>query len=243
MRRVLTLVLGMLIGQWLAFAATPSPATFHALGLAAWERTDYAEALRLWSHGAALQPDNALLQYRRATALARLGQPSAAADAYRLVVLLEPSANIARLAEQGLVSLNAAVAGVSDRETTVPVESSRGVWMLSVVLNGGFVARFILDTGSTFTIIAPSLAHALGLPAVATSARVELQTLAGQTVGAGGTLASIRVGEAELRDVAIVVHDPGSGVDGILGNSFLGHYRLTLDADRRLLHLRPTVRN
>ena len=35
-----------------------------------------------------------------------------------------------------------------------------------------------------------------------------------------------------------VVHDPGLELDGILGNSFLGRFVVTLDADRRLLHLK-----
>jgi hypothetical protein len=37
----------------------------------------------------------------------------------------------------------------------------------------------------------------------------------------------------------VVVHDPGPGLDGILGNTFLSHYRLTLDSDRRQLRLQP----
>ena len=67
---------------------------------------------------------------------------------------------------------------------------------------------------------------------------MELQTLGGVTTGSVTRVASIRVGAAEVRDVIVVVHDPGPGIDGILGNTFLGRYRLTLDADRRLLSLR-----
>jgi predicted aspartyl protease len=67
---------------------------------------------------------------------------------------------------------------------------------------------------------------------------VELQTLAGQTTAPTVRLSSISVGAAELRNVTAVVHDPGPDLDGILGNSFLGRYRVTLDADRHLLHLR-----
>ena len=37
---------------------------------------------------------------------------------------------------------------------------------------------------------------------------------------------------------AIVLHEPGWGLDGILGNTFLNRYRVTLDADRRQLQLR-----
>ena len=39
---LLGLVVGVLIGQWLAFAGSPSPSDFHRQGLAAWERRDYA---------------------------------------------------------------------------------------------------------------------------------------------------------------------------------------------------------
>jgi hypothetical protein len=98
-----------------------------------------------------------------------------------------------------------------------------------------------VDTGSSFTIVAPGLATALGLPALGALGVIELQTPAGQTAGAAPTLSSLRVGSAELRDVPIVVHDPGPGIDGILGNSFLAQYRLPLDAGRRQLHLRPAA--
>lgn len=241
MRHSLMLALGIFIGQWLAFAAAPSPASFHTLGLAAWERRDYAEALRHWSHGVAFQPANPLLHYRRATALARLGQAQAAADAYRLVLLLEPPIEIARLAQEGLAGLDGAAARALGAETTVPVEPSRGVWVTTVVLNGQRAARFIVDTGSSFTIVAPALATALSLPTRGARGAIELQTLAGQTAGAATTLASLRVGSAERRDVSVVIHDPGAEIDGILGNTFLAHYRLTLDADRHQLHLRPAA--
>jgi len=45
----------------------------------------------------------------------------------------------------------------------------------------------------------------------------------------------------EMRDAPVVLHDPGSGLDGILGNTFLSRYRVTVDADRRVLVLRQLV--
>ena len=53
---------------------------------------------------------------------------------------------------------------------------------------------------------------------------------------------SLQVGDATLRDVPVVLHDPGPGVDGILGNTFLSHYLVTVDADRRQLSLGPLDR-
>jgi predicted aspartyl protease len=63
-------------------------------------------------------------------------------------------------------------------------------------------------------------------------------TLGGKTAGPSATAASLRVGDQEMRDAPVVLHDPGSGLDGILGNTFLSRYRVTVDADRRLLVLR-----
>ena len=72
---------------------------------------------------------------------------------------------------------------------------------------------------------------------------VELQTLGGRTAGSPAIVGSLRVGDLELRDAPVVLHDPGPGLDGILGNTFLSRYQVTVDADRRQLHLRPIVRD
>jgi clan AA aspartic protease (TIGR02281 family) len=221
--RCLTLVLGVLIGQWLAFGAATSPADLHALGMDAWERGDHAEALRVWSHAVTLQPDNPILHFRRATALAELGQRHAAADAFRLALIFEPPAPLADQALRALGRLEAPAVSGEGGDTTVAVEPSH--------------ARFLVDTGSSVTVVAPALAEALGLRAETSQSTVELQTLAGLTVGPVATLTSLRLGSAELKDLAVVVHDPGPAVDGILGNTFLSRYRVTLDADRRLLYL------
>jgi len=233
-RPILSLALGLLIGQWLAFGALPSPADFHALGVAAWHQRDYAGALRHWSEGVTVRPDDPLLHYRRATALARLGQWHAAADAYRIAMLLDPPPALARLAREGLAQLRAAPNGSVD--TVVPLEPLRGVWLATVRLNGGYEARFLVDTGSSVTIVAPALAAAVGLPPSAAST-IQLQTVGGPAAGPAATVPVLRVGAAEASNIPVVIHDPGPGIDGILGNSFLGRYRVTLDAHRRLLHL------
>src|SRR5262245_13688439 len=121
-------------------------------------------------------------------------------------------------------------------DTTVPLEAVRGVWVTRVLLNGTRRARFLVDTGSSVTIVAPPLAASLGLT-TSMGSGVELRTVAGPTAGPAGRLATLRVGDAELRDVPVVVHDAGLEMDGILGNSFLGRYQLVLDSHRRLLHL------
>lgn len=230
------MAIGVLIGQCLAFGAAPSPAGLYMAGMSAAARRDDAEALRIWSRAASLHPDNATFQFRRGEALAGLGHRHSAADAYRLALRLDPPPPIAGLARQGLERLDAVVTRTGALDTVVPLEEARGVWIVPVLLNGAHAARFLLDTGSSVTLLSPRLAASLadGLPARET---VQLQTLSGITTGPLGRLGSLRIGDAELRDVPVVLHEPGPGIDGILGNTVLSRYRLTLDADHRLLHL------
>jgi clan AA aspartic protease (TIGR02281 family) len=234
MRRVLSFVAGVLVGQWLVFGAALSPADLHIRASTAWERGDYPEALRLWSQAVNLQPANAELQYLRGRALAALGLRASAADAFQVTLLLEPESRVARDALDGLAKLQPAAA---EREVLVPIESGLGVWVVPAVVNGQR-GRFLLDTGSSVIVIGPTLAAASGVKPAAGREAIELHTLGGRTRGPSATVARLEVGEAVLQDVPVVLHDPGPGVDGILGNTFLAHYRVTLDTDGRQLVLR-----
>lgn len=236
-RQVLTVTLSLLIGQLLAFGAVPSAGDLYSRGMAAAAHHDASEALRIWSRAATLHPDNAAFHYRRAEALAALGHRQSAAEAYRLALRLDPPYALAGLVREGLQRLDVVTTRAGAFETVVPLEEARGVWIVNVVLNGSRPARFLVDTGSSVTLVSPLLGATLGLTAALSRIPVELQTLSGLTTGSEGRLSSLQIGGAELRDVPVVVHDPGPGIDGILGNTVLGRYRLTLDGDRRLLHL------
>jgi clan AA aspartic protease (TIGR02281 family) len=237
-RRVLVFVIGVVVGQWLVFGAAVSPADYHLRAQEAWEHRDYLEAMTLWSYAASLQPANPTFHYHRAAALARLGLTFSAVDAYQMVLLLEPPPALARQVLDDLARMNQPGA-TTVQETTVPLERGLGVWMAQVVINDSRSGRFLVDTGSSVTVISPAFATDLGIAARASGQPVELQTLGGRTAGPPATVASLRVGSLELKDAPVVLHDPGPGLDGILGNTFLARYRVTVDADRRQLHLRP----
>jgi predicted aspartyl protease len=241
MRRVLTFVLGVMIGQWLVFGAAASPAEYHLRAQRAMEARDYLEAMQLWSQAAALQPSEPTFHYYRGTALARLGLKVSAIDAFQMALLLEPPARLARLVLQEMARLNQS--GVTVQETTVPLEHGLGVWIARVVVNDSRTGRFLVDTGSSVTVLSPTLAADVGIAGGAASTPVELQTLGGRTAGPPAIVGSLRVGSLELRDAPVVLHDPGPGLDGILGNTFLSRYQVTVDADRRQLHLRPLAQD
>jgi predicted aspartyl protease len=235
-RRILTFVLGVLIGQWLVFGPLASPADYHIRAQRAWRGQDYLEAMQLWSHAVALQPADPNVHYLRGTALARLGLKISALDAFQMALLLEPPPELSQRILADIARLHQRP-GTAARETTVPLEHGLGVWIVQVVLNEARTGRFLMDTGSSVTVVSPRLAAELGVAGDGSGAPVELHTLGGRTAGRAATLASLRVGELELRDAPVVLHDPGPGLDGILGNTFLDRYSLTVDADRRQLRL------
>jgi predicted aspartyl protease len=242
-RRILVFGLGLVIGQWLAFGAAVSPADYHVRAQRAWHSEDYLEAMQFWSHAVALQPSEPTFHYLRGTALARLGLKLSALDAFQMALLLDPAPALARQILAHTVRLTEPVDSEA-RETTVPLEHGLGVWIAPVTLNGRHVARFLVDTGSSVTVLSPALATTLGVaPGSADASPVELHTIGGRTAGPSAVLGSLRVGDLELRDAPVVLHDPGPGVDGILGNTFLSRYRVTVDADRRQLQLRLLARD
>src|SRR5438445_176293 len=105
-------------------------------------------------------------------------------------------------------------------------------------LAGVLVGQWLVFGGALSPADLQIRAAAAGLKAAPGREAIELQTLGGRTRGPSAIVASVQVGDALLRDVPVVLHDPGPGVDGILGNTFLGHYQVTVDAGRRQLALR-----
>jgi predicted aspartyl protease len=108
----------------------------------------------------------------------------------------------------------ASLAGLPlEPEVAIPLESALGVWVVEASLNGGPPSRFLVDTGSSVVIVAPRVAAAAGVTAAPRAPRIELQTVAGRSSGLAVRVRSVRVGGLELRDVPMVLHDPGPGLE------------------------------
>ncbi len=210
-------------------------------GKAAYARGDFAAAEHLFSEAVAQAPNDPLLHYHRAVALSRLRRWRDASEAYQAVLRLDPPPALATAAREGLRTLQPITRPpppVPDRSAVaIPLRQAKGGWVTEVALHSTKKATFLVDTGASVCVISPELADALGLKPGRRA--VTLETLSGRTTGPLVTLRSVQVGQARAKDVHAVVHTIGPGIDGILGNSFLSRYTVTLDPELGVLRLRP----
>jgi predicted aspartyl protease len=67
---------------------------------------------------------------------------------------------------------------------------------------------------------------------------LKLQTMSGELKAPLVSIAALKVGSVEAKDVPAVVHDVPGGLDGVLGNTFLDRYSVTFNTRQGLLTVR-----
>jgi clan AA aspartic protease (TIGR02281 family) len=112
---------------------------------------------------------------------------------------------------------------------TVDLVRSGEVSFTEVVLNQRIKQHFIVDTGASFTVISREAAKELGITIDENTPFVPITTASSVIFNPVVTLRSIRVGEAEVENVDVVVHSLPGGSAGLLGNSFLSRFKVVLD--------------
>jgi clan AA aspartic protease (TIGR02281 family) len=104
------------------------------------------------------------------------------------------------------------------------------LWLSEVVLNNRLQSYFIVDTGASFTVINSQMAKDLGLSIGETTPFIPIYTASQLIFTPLVTLRSLRVGEAEVENVDVLIHNLPSNAEGLLGNSFLNKFRVVLDS-------------
>jgi len=231
-----------LLGLILVGSVAATVSGLNEAGKAAYAKGDYTAAERLFSQALAQAPDEPLLHYHQGITLMRLSRWREASAAFESALRLNPPEDVAAAAREGIRSLGPllrqpAARGPATEETTVALQRIGGNWFAQVRLNDARTARFLVDTGASTCVISPGLATALDIHPDRQAQPVPLETISGLTRGHVVTIPSLRVGDVEAQGVIAVVHPLGPSMDGILGNTFLSRFTMTLDSERGVLRL------
>ena len=109
----------------------------------------------------------------------------------------------------------------------------------------GVNATLVLDTGASQTMISPELARRAGMQVTRGAPLIAGNVVGGRRVSAPLVRArSLSVGAATVEDLDIAVFDALPGrpeVDGLLGASFLHHFKFTVDRKNLQLLLEPVA--
>jgi predicted aspartyl protease len=127
---------------------------------------------------------------------------------------------------------------------SVPIAMLQGMTFVRVVVNDGPGATFLLDTGSTHTILSPRHATQLGISVPASATQQIVQVVGGATI----TMPLVRVRSVSVGGLSVEELDVGvyealpnvSGVDGLLGSDFLRHFRISVHQEAKQLTLEVT---
>ena len=115
--------------------------------------------------------------------------------------------------------------------------------VVSATVNGTGPFDFILDTGTTTTLMDASLARKLSLPAIE---RTLLHTVAGTQALVRSSIATLTISPASAKNLEVLVTDlrqlkeVDPRIVGIVGQNFLLEHNYLIDYQRRLLSFEVT---
>jgi clan AA aspartic protease (TIGR02281 family) len=124
-------------------------------------------------------------------------------------------------------------------KASIPIERRGQVVVIEAMLNRKRAAKFVVDTGSSYTMISSAMARELEIDMTRDQRSLPFQTANGVIQAPLTNLESIAVGGMEIKNLTTAVHDavPDSQVVGLLGLNFLSNFRMDIDTQKGLLHL------
>ena len=104
--------------------------------------------------------------------------------------------------------------------------------IVDALLNQRLPVRLVLDTGATYTVLTKQTAHDLGINSLEHLPMQHFLTAGGKILSPVTTLKSIRVGTAEVQDIAVAIDVDGHLPMGLLGMTFMRHFKITVDQEQ-----------
>jgi predicted aspartyl protease len=144
-------------------------------------------------------------------------------------------------AEPNRISTNIPIGSASAAPrgaVTVPIIFSGRSAVVPVIFNRSVSANLVLDTGASMTMITDKLAANLRLPFTGVH---YIAGIGGMVRAQVARVDSVKVGEAEVNNMPISIHDPfgNASFEGLLGMDFLGRFQIAVDPVKNLLILTP----
>jgi aspartyl protease family protein len=157
---------------------------------------------------------------------------------YNFIITRDEQNKIAKLTIVGLRVTPSVRPSTPEYIKTERHQSEHYVEAILTGPNGRFVPlKFMVDTGASTLVLPHSMAATLGYVSDDLQS-VRVQTANGKTMGLTAMLQSVRVGEAESAGVAVTfVDDHLLGGKQLLGMSFLGRFRMTIDGSSGVIEL------
>jgi clan AA aspartic protease (TIGR02281 family) len=127
---------------------------------------------------------------------------------------------------------NSGMPAVEAGKTHLTSTKPGGTIVVDAVLNQRLTVPMVLDTGADLTVLTKEAAKDLWIRALDRLPKLPFKTAGGTINFPITTLQSLRVGTAEVRDVSIAIDVDGHLPMGLLGMTFLRHFKVTVDQQR-----------
>jgi Aspartyl protease len=127
---------------------------------------------------------------------------------------------------------------------TIPVRIDRNKVVVPVTFKSGTssaTGQLVVDTGAGQTMVSNQIARELRLFSIGSQRGIGI---GGSVVAGLGIVEAVNVGQAEVRNMPISIHDSvrNIGYDGLLGFDFLGRFQMSVDSDKRVMVLTPRIK-
>lgn len=124
----------------------------------------------------------------------------------------------------------------------VPLTQAGDHYLVAVTLNDSLETQLMLDTGASKTVVKSELADRFLTGYQRDGSTIRLSTANGDAEGLALNLSHLRMGDADLSDIEIVLMElSGFGHDGLLGMNVLSRFEFSIDQMNSQLILRPRL--
>ncbi len=207
-----------------------------------WVSSVFAEELSI--HVMGLFKNTAIVEVNGVARTLKKGKTSPegitliSADARKAEVEYRGKRMILKMGSSGSMGLN------TNSENSAPVEAKKKVLNLIRQPDGMFSVRgtinnttvmFLVDTGATTIAMNHHTAGRIGIPYRVIGRPINVETASGIARAYSLILASVRIGDLELSNVEAAVIEGEQPSQVLLGNSFLGKFKVEQDGDKMVI--------